>query len=454
MAEQSKSSKQSRRSQIIKLRTNSESESEDESEDDFFDKEKIKKKFLSAWNNVKYGFNVQYKPTFKEELPIWFLGRCYHIKNLELASDDREIQDRHKILSLDQFFEDFSSLIWLTYRKHFSQLANSNITSDGGWGCMLRTGQMLLANAILIHMLKEGWRTSQRATEKNFIYRMIVRFFNDEDSDYSPFSLHELVRIAEACGKKAGDWYGPNSVAYALGVAVNTTPHPGLETLCVYVAQDCTIYKEDVARLCKNCKNCYEPTCQDKSWRSVLILVPVRLGSEGLNPIYIPCLQTLLTLDHCVGIIGGRPKHSLYFVGFQDQKLINLDPHYLQETVDMSVEDFPVDSFHCQYPKKLDFSRMDPSCAIGFYCRYKEDFESFCRQAVDVLNPPMQKTEYPIFVFDEGSNPNRATDDLIDGTREHQTIQIETPRRRHKKHKKKKKHPKPESTTEEYVLVD
>lgn len=28
-------------------------------------------------------------------------------------------------------------------------------------------------------------------------------------------------------------------------------------------------------------------------------------------------MQSLLTLDHCVGIIGGKPKHSVYFVGFQ-----------------------------------------------------------------------------------------------------------------------------------------
>ena len=31
------------------------------------------------------------------------------------------------------------------------------------------------------------------------------------------------------------------------------------------------------------------------------------------------CFQNLLSLDHCVGIIGGKPKHSVYFVGFQGE---------------------------------------------------------------------------------------------------------------------------------------
>ena len=74
---------------------------------------------------------------------------------------------------------------------------------------------------------------------------------------------------------------------------------------------------------------------EDTRWVPVLILVPVRLGFENrLNPIYGPCVQALLADPTCVGIIGGRPKHSLYFVGFQEENLIHLDPHLVQVKLD------------------------------------------------------------------------------------------------------------------------
>lgn len=76
------------------------------------------------------------------------------------------------------FLDDFEARIWLTYRANFpaipksqdpkaqaslslkvrlSQLVDqAGFTSDAGWGCMIRSGQSLLANALIILELGRG----------------------------------------------------------------------------------------------------------------------------------------------------------------------------------------------------------------------------------------------------------------------------------------------------------
>ena len=54
-------------------------------------------------------------------------------------------------------------------------------------------------------------------------------------------------------------------------------------------------------------------------------------GSMQVNPRYVPQLQNLLQWPQSAGIVGGRPSSSLYFVGYQGQQVIYLDPHEVQE---------------------------------------------------------------------------------------------------------------------------
>lgn len=168
-----------------------------------------------------------------------------------------------------------------------------------------------------------------------------------------------------------------------------------LAPLSVYVSQDSTVYIQDILDECYvEEQNALAPWQNSRlasispsrrrsnagnssinTWKSLILLIPMRLGNEKLNPIYADCLKAMLSLENCIGIIGGRPKHSLYFVGYQEDKLIHLDPHYCQDMVDVNLENFPISSFHCKSFRKMKISKVDPSCCVGFYCKEKSDFD-------------------------------------------------------------------------------
>ncbi|KAK2580820.1 hypothetical protein KPH14_005903 [Odynerus spinipes] len=377
---------------------------------------KVKTKLLSMWNNMKYGWAAK-MTNFSKESPVWLLGQRYPKQfedALERAPEalaglgtGSDVSLGIDVVSyeegIEEFKTDFRSRLWLTYRREFPNLRGSTFTTDCGWGCMLRSGQMMMAQALVCHFLGRDWRwypdqviktDEQMRNEKQ--HRMIVKWFGDQPGPHSPLSIHKLVSLGAQSGKQVGDWYGPASVAHLLSQAVKSAAetHPEFRNLCVYVAQDCAVYLEDVRNLCET---------PNESWRSLILLVPLRLGADKLNPTYMPCLTKLLELDFCIGIIGGRPRHSLYFIGYQEDKLIHLDPHYCQETVDMSKDMFSLSTFHCTSPRKMLLSKMDPSCCVGFYIHDTHLFSTFITKIEGILIPQNQKVDYPMFLFCEGS---------------------------------------------------
>ena len=66
----------------------------------------------------------------------------------------------------NKFLDAFHSTIWMTYRKSFTSIIRPAIPkeehhkSDAGWGCMLRSGQMLLANSLARHSLGNNFSLS------------------------------------------------------------------------------------------------------------------------------------------------------------------------------------------------------------------------------------------------------------------------------------------------------
>ncbi|KAL8654698.1 MAG: hypothetical protein Q9210_001344 [Variospora velana] len=335
---------------------------------------------------VQYFWDPEPKNDDPSKPPIWCLGRCYvsgstaassttdtenHVfgenrllatrpensacapdsqksvlfnAESKLSSKPHETQEDDKGWP-SEFLDDFESRIWLTYRSGFPAIRRSDqpngttsmtftvrlrsqlvdqggFSSDTGWGCMIRSGQSLFANALVTLRLEEG------ALAQSSVPNELKVYINGDGAD-------------------------------------------------VYEDQFFSLATAEGAR--------FTPT---------LILVGIRLGIDRITPAYWEALKAALQLPQSVGIAGGRPSSSHYFVGVQGDNFFFLDPHqprtalpWRVNVTDYSNED--VDSCHTRRLRRLPIHDMDPSMLIGFLIRDRDDWDLWRRSVSQVQGKPV-----------------------------------------------------------------
>ena len=387
--------------------------------------------------------------------PLWLLGHCYRLlgphptyhpiplppspptpspstPTLTLTPTPLPHPDRRAA-----FYADLSSRLWFSYRSAFPPIhpAYPSVTSDAGWGCMIRSTQMMLAHAFTLHYLGREWRRrggggggggggekgkGGGGEEQEEVYLALLSWFLD--SPASPYSIHSLLTTppppptpsssssptsSSPSSPRVGEWFGPTATCQMLlrCRAAHVAAAGGEASIDVpklLVTDDGTLYWDKIVRLCvtrggggaggqkwgggggDGGKGSWTFDPEVDVFHPVVVFIPLRLGVDRLNPAYLPSLLSTFQYPQTIGLMGGKPRTSFYFVGVQDDRLLYLDPHTVQPALPHSshlLRAAEVDSFHTSRVSSMAATAIDPSLAIGFYLRTWEDWVQLAEQA-------------------------------------------------------------------------
>ncbi|XP_066437806.1 cysteine protease ATG4A [Eleutherodactylus coqui] len=327
--------------------------------------------FVSYENQIDESDYLELEELPDTDEPVYILGKQYDIKTEKCA-----------------LLSDVTSRLWFTYRKKFSPIGGTGPSSDAGWGCMLRCGQMMLAQALTCQHLGRDWRWERHKTQPKEYYRILQCFLDRKNSCYS---IHQMAQMGVGEGKSIGEWFGPNTVAQVLK---KLALFDEWNSLAVYVSMDNTVVIEDIRKMCRYRPHSWsdsyshpsawsrgrDTSASGSAWRPLLLVVPLRLGINQINPVYIDAFKECFKMPQSLGALGGKPNNAYYFIGFSGDELIYLDPHTTQTFVDTEEADTVQDqTYHCQKnPNRMKILNLDPSVALGFFCKEESDFDSWC----------------------------------------------------------------------------
>lgn len=290
-----------------------------------------------------------------------------------------------------EFQQTFQGITWFTYREAIEKpLVGTQITSDAGWGCMLRTGQMILCQAIKRHLIGGSFKIGDvKNVDTRNKYFDILRMFLDNLTDHSassskspatpplsPFGIHSICQEGKRnLNLTPGQWYGPQMISVVLrNLCDKYKPVPNFS---MHVCLDGNVFFDEI-----------EAKFEDAS-SAVFVLVPIRLGIDEIQPKYLEQVKYIFSIRQNVGIAGGKDHMALYFVGDEDtcrmeSGIFYLDPHYVNPAIPSSVINRPppkvfdllpyMEQFHCSNLRMLSPRAMCTSLAPGFYLKNKAEF--------------------------------------------------------------------------------
>lgn len=271
-------------------------------------------------------------------------------------------------------------LVYISYCSHFPTIENTKLSSDIGWGCTLRSGQMLLANTIL----RSYFNTFSYSNIPKCYYN-ILSYFRDNEKNI--FSLHQFVKYYPKFDKNAGDWIGPYTLAKLVEYFSDT----------IYKLAKIKYLVFDNGELNNNLINFTDN-------ETYLVTIPVRLSIDKIDINYHKNIIYLTKYPQFMGFIGGENNKSYYFLGSRGEELVYFDPHkvhlYLNDELDLG-------SYQNNKLGYLSLEKLSPTITICFYIQNEADL-----LLLENIPNHLPNIDYPLFTVNNVSVNKNILDNI------------------------------------------
>ena len=245
-------------------------------------------------------------------------------------------------------------IYYFCYRNNFPIPLLNGATNDISWGCMIRTGQMMICE------------TLQRIEKiRNKVKNIPELFFDDPSAS---FSIHNITMYGAKNNIAVGNWFSPTALSLTLEQLVNNNSIVS-DHVNLLLSRDGIVYGNKVNEILDSDKCC-------------LLLVPVMFGMEDINQLYYHQIKQLLQHKSSAGFIGGKQKKSLYLSSIQNDKVEYFDPHVIKPAF-LSLDDDNQSNILSGF---IELADLNSSMLLCFLIKSKEEFDEWYNEITAIDN--------------------------------------------------------------------
>ena len=372
-----------------------------------------KSEFLNFKDLIKYKlFNFNFNRTF---IPQNFNSVHFLYKIINPTNEK----------GMNSYIKNINKILLITYRSKYRRQINAKnnyvYSSDCGWGCMIRSSQMIFARMIYkifkylyknqynsetiiistIPYFMDDFLTLSDIKESEYIIlgldsyiEQLKKYLKEkiEKNQYKdfhiktidpPFSIQKICIIGELFGRTCGEWFSDfelPKIYEIINSTFNIIPNLSIMHFNSNIELSTVLEKCFEKNLEAKDSNIFENNCyinnkkeKYKFKKMGAIYVSVRLGVTTISPEYFPSIKRLFECKQFLGFIGGKVDSASYFFGYCGDNLLYLDPHINQGS-EPFLDEKSKNTYMNKTVYELNFNSLQCAFTIGFLFRNLYEF--------------------------------------------------------------------------------